>query len=902
MDYSSSLQRRFLPVLFAVALLYSAAVSAQQGESSDREGSQEAQDTKNIVLHEEEPKPPQTQDEDVAGEQNSPDEAAPSDENEDSAEQDKSGDSAEQTDDARPYESASRSDAEEQSGDAEQAADEKAQDDKDTSPSTEGPAAPVKEDASASDNSPAVKDESAPLSETGKQPSDVSSETEPEDKANVEEKNEKKADSQKEKEVDLETVTVVGTDEVEEIQHSGYPVTIIDPSRFAGRAMSVTDLLDRVPGVKVKRSGGLGSSSSISIRGLEGKRVEIYIDGAPLNAPDDSLGINDIPLHVIERIEVYKGAVPAKFGGDGLGGAVNIVIVEFPPNYVDATYSVESYNTHKAMLILKHYFEKPGIELGVGLSGQFSSNDYDMPNNTSSSDDSDEDEPSTYTRDHDQYKQLLAAMALHFKKAYFDELELEFVYLGNGKQIQGLSGYTSSSTDAVTRNVQHARTWSHIFLGAVHAERESFLVDKLDLIYGLTIPFLYSGLVDKSDTIYDFNGNSWPSPTGQGEIGVGPNDSHDKRLDVRQRINLSYRFVKQFSLNLNHQLEYSKNMPSDDLADEAAGWDITPGDGSLLTSVLGLSAELKLFDEKFMAIAAFKHFFYSSKGYETSVYQTSDTSFQDDDQVRHNENGFGGSVAARYRIVPWFMIKASYEHGQRMPTSDEVFGDGFEIKTSPGLKPEKSDNFVGGFFIEKQFGKGPDAVTITFESDGFLMYLDDMIRLGGLLTQSYANVDEAKIWGVDGELKLDLTRYFYGYFSATYQDVRNDSKYFTGTTQANYLKGKRIPNIPPYFFNWGAELTFYDVFGSFAAPTEFSLFYDGAYVSEFFYEYEISKNQERKVPAQLTHDVGFQLSFKEKRYSVSATAANITDEQGYDLYNEPLPGRVFKLALRGTFY
>ena len=710
------------------------------------------------------------------------------------------------------------------------------------------------------------------------------------EKTGVEEKKDTKA--KQTREVDLETVTVVGSDESEEILHSGYPVTIIDPAKFAGRALSVTDLLDRVPGVKIKRSGGLGSSSSISIRGLEGKRVEIYIDGSPLNAPDGSLGIDDIPLHVIERIEVYKGAVPAKFGGDGLGGAVNIVIVDFPPRYLDTSYTVQSYNSHRAMVLGKNYFEKPGIEWGVGLFGQFSDNDYEMPL----------EDGGTFVRDHDRYKQLMAATAFHFKKAYFDELELELVYIAGAKQIQGLPGDTGTTSETPVRNVQHARTWSHIALGALHAEKESFLVDKLDLIYNLAVPFLYSGQKDTSDTVYDFDGNSNPSPTGEGEIGIGPNDSHDKRTDVRQRINLSYRFVKQFLLNLNHQLQYTKNKPSDETADEAAGWAMTPGEGSLLTAVLGLSGELKLFDEKLMAIGAFKHYFYSSNGYETSLYQTGDTSFQGENQIRHNENGFGGSLAARYRIVPWFMLKASYEHGQRMPTSDEVFGDGFQVKTAPGLKPEKSDNFVGGFYFEKELGSGPSAVTIKLETDGFLMYLDDMIRLGGLMTKSYANVDEAKIWGVDGELKLELTRHLYGYFSGTYQDVRNDADLIPGTTQANYLKGKRIPNIPTYFFNWGSELTFYDMFGRFAAPTEFTLYYDGAYVTEFFYEYEVSENQKKRVPSQLTHDVGFIISFKDKRYSVSATAVNITDERGYDLYNQPLPGRVFKLALRGTFH
>jgi vitamin B12 transporter len=709
---------------------------------------------------------------------------------------------------------------------------------------------------------------------------------------------ERMQDELSEKAVDLDMVTVVGTDEVKEIKESGYPITVIDPAKFAPRAMSVTELLERVPGVKVRRSGGLGSSTRISIRGLEGKRVKVYIDGAPLNAPDGSFAIDDIPLHVIERIEVYKGVVPAKFGGDGLGGAVNIVIVDLPPRYIDASYAVASYNQHKAHIIAKTYFEKPGIEWGIGLLGQFAENDYLMPLPPSLWD---PDTGRTHARrDHDRYQEAILATSLHFKKLYFDDLELELVYMPNKKEIQGIPGFTGDA-EAPVRNVQHARRWTHIWVVATHAEKESFLFENLDLIHGFAFPYLYNGLVDKSDTVYFWDGTSDDSPSGEGEVGTGPNDSKDKRFDIRDRINLNYQLIPQFSLNLNNQIQYTNNKPEDKYADRAAGYPITPRPGSLLFSITGLSGELKLFDNRWMTVAGFKHYFFSSEGYETSLYPGPNL-FVPPDSVRHNSHNFGGNVASRYKILDWFMLKASYEHGQRMPTGDEIFGNGFEIKTSPDLVPEVSDNIIGGFYLDKSFGSGPTEINIKLESDAFLMYIDDMIRLGGLLVKTYENVDEAKIWGVDGEVQLTLTRYFYTYFNWTYQDIRNDADYVPGTTQSNYLKGKRMPNIPPYFFNWGAEITFFDMFGNWASPTEFALFYDGSHVAEFLYEYEVSENQKKRVLASTTHDIGFQMSFREKRYCLSGSVINITGERAYDLYNQPLPGQVFKLALRGTFY
>lgn len=55
----------------------------------------------------------------------------------------------------------------------------------------------------------------------------------------------------------------------------------------------------------------------------------------------------DIPASIVDRVEVYKGVVPAYLGGDALGGAINIVTNESKKNYYDISYRVGSFNTHQ---------------------------------------------------------------------------------------------------------------------------------------------------------------------------------------------------------------------------------------------------------------------------------------------------------------------------------------------------------------------------------------------------------------------------------------------------------------------------------------------------------------------------------------------------------------------------
>jgi outer membrane cobalamin receptor len=84
-------------------------------------------------------------------------------------------------------------------------------------------------------------------------------------------------------------------------------------------------VLDRALGLQVRRYGGLGSSASVSIRGSSSEQVLVYLDGVPLNqASGGGVDIGYLPLAGVEEIEVYRGAVPIRFGGNSIGGVVHM--------------------------------------------------------------------------------------------------------------------------------------------------------------------------------------------------------------------------------------------------------------------------------------------------------------------------------------------------------------------------------------------------------------------------------------------------------------------------------------------------------------------------------------------------------------------------------------------------
>ena len=177
------------------------------------------------------------------------------------------------------------------------------------------------------------------------------------------------------------------------------PITVIDMSNMRGTVSNVQDILAKTVGITLRTSGGVGSSSRISVRGLEGKRIGFFIDELPMTEQTDYLDINDIPVDMIDRIEIYKGVVPARFGGSSLGGAINIVIREYPNKYADFSYGYESFNTHKVQGVFKRNLKEHGYTLGIGGGYTTSDNNYTF--------DSPYRKGLRITRNHDKYRKYL---------------------------------------------------------------------------------------------------------------------------------------------------------------------------------------------------------------------------------------------------------------------------------------------------------------------------------------------------------------------------------------------------------------------------------------------------------------------------------------------------------------
>ena len=680
--------------------------------------------------------------------------------------------------------------------------------------------------------------------------------------------------------VGLKDVEVYAKSKSQKLRESSFAVNALDVKPIVNSLNNLNELVNRASGIKVRQEGGVGSDFDLSINGMSGNSVRYFIDGVPLETKGSEVSLANLPVNIIDHIEMYKGVVPSYLGSDALGGAINIVTKKEKKNYLDVSYGIGSFHTHKADMNAQIVFPKSEIIVRPTVGVNYSKNDYMMKGVEVWDESVRKYVPSNRKRFHDDYFSLLAQVEVGVTgKPWADDFFVTASYSKVNKELQTGSiqtkvyGMAERNGDAYNVSAQY--------------RKKDFILKGLQMQSILSHTWDHSLTVDTAYRVYDWNGDYIKSS--RNEItGRERSLRHYKRPTTMFRSNWDYRINQHHSVNFNYLVNRTGNDRYDDVDDS-----FVPSNDIVCKHIIGLSYHQQFLQNKIENTFFVKDYVNHLNIRQTDLYWQTGS----DEVMGSNTNNYWGyGVGTRVKFIEPVALKVSFEHSVRLPLARELLGNGSTIYANTALNPERSDNVNVGAFGTWHPATGH---SLYYEVNGFMRFVDDYIQAvvaekEGMM--QYENVPAVHIKGVEGEVRYSWKRNLQCMANVSWQDARDQRKYKDdGKLSATYLN--RVPNRPWLFGAAEANYTFYDVL---LKNSTLRLGASYQWVHWYFLTWEAygAKESKAQIPAQHVINADMTYSLGNGKYNISVSCDNIFDRLVYDHYKLQKPGRSFFLKFR----
>ncbi|WP_290766182.1 TonB-dependent receptor plug domain-containing protein [Fibrobacter sp. UBA4297] len=641
----------------------------------------------------------------------------------------------------------------------------------------------------------------------------------------------------------------VASENVKPLQASSSYAEVL-PEVWEGRSLSAAEVLASLPGVQYTRQGGVGSFQTVSIRGISAKNIVVCMDGIPLNdASGGAVDFGSIDLNQVEKIEVYKDRVPAKFGGRGIGGAINFVTKGSKP--AEAVLKPEdkksgrvllSYGSHNTWEASTQLLSRltDSASVSASLSARHSDNDYEFDSqNGTPYNPNDDFKDTRRNAEFTEYSGLFKARVLH-TNGVFSTLNMNFSRSEGGNpgrddyqtSVAGYKGEFAQATYRAELPQLLGWLWLEMSLTGKFEKATSHSYYPLDHL-GYDLPGLQeygsAGYSLVPEVVANYSGDRLNANLRMSldasyyeKRGTTSSKWNLARVATNVSFDVEYDFVK----NLTVGGEASALIVKDDLH---GGKFVHPTASKTLKS------------------AKDRNVSWTGRGF-----------------LRYDapDSRYGGNV--------------SFGRFVRTPQLMELYGVHPGMLSNPDLKDESALRFeVGGYYMIPKSNTAIRATYFETDVENGIYWLVS----GGFSKPQ--NIGKSHVRGFEAELESKPKKWLSVILRATFQDAEDGSK-------EKYYTGKKLPNEPAR---------------SYYAEARFDLPYhlDLTWTSEYRTEIFDDRANRIKQPAVDLHHVSLGYTPFEKTRLVFALR-NLTDETYRNPYVPfPTPGREYKLTLTQGF-
>nr|WP_315028093.1 TonB-dependent receptor [uncultured Chryseobacterium sp.] len=664
---------------------------------------------------------------------------------------------------------------------------------------------------------------------------------------------------------ELKEIIITDNHDVKKIKNIPLTVSVLETKNIKTKVATAADIIGRISGVNVRQNGGLGSESNFSINGMSGKQIRFFLDGIPLENYSSEMNISSVPPSFFSRFEVYKGMIPISLSSDALGGAVNMISRNETKNFMDLSYSIGSFNTHK--LAAKAQYSWKNMYLGINAFANHSDNNYLIDAEVLNKDGSSYN--AKVRRFHNKFTNYMVRTELGVRnKSWADQAFVSLYTSGNRAEIQH---------DALAIQPYGEAMMKTGSLGALIRYKKKEIAKNLDAEAYLSANYTFPHLIDTSLNIYNWKGEVIAVRNQGGEISGSGNNLYLKDLQLSGQLNTNWHLSSKVNLMGSFQQSYFHRTGSDETAKAYYNRDYYADPQSVNKTIVGLALKALLWNDRITSLTSGKFFNFNAKGYSRNI------SGFEENSSKISKLGYGQSFS--FQAYEPLVIKTSYEYTVRIPSIFELFGDQMLVLPNLSLLPETSHNINLGFVFRQN--------TIKAELNGFYRNTDHIIwQRPSSRYFMHQNLNKALSLGLEGEVNYQLTDNIGFNINATYQNIRNRSE--TDGNERYY--NQRIPNIPAFFAN--AEIN-YSPKKVLWNSLRFQTWYNMRYVDWFylFWEGDGDKKEKNTIPSQYSGNLGLSLKQKDGKYAISIECQNIFGQKLYDNFRIQKPGRAFFLTL-----
>jgi len=634
-----------------------------------------------------------------------------------------------------------------------------------------------------------------------------------------------------------EVIVLSGHDDIhKEVEKIPSFVTIVERSEFENNSTTVADVIMATPSANITTMGGLGDYTEVSLRGTYSNQVQVYIDGMLLNeAFGGAVNLGIIPLTNVENIEVWRSGAPAQFGGNAVGGVINIRTRDTHTAQKTFSLGYGSFNTLTANSVINIPLKMSKFNTTIDYSSSDNNFMYKSDNGTMYN----RDDDFWAHRYNDEYRStnLLSKYSHVFRNGML--LELSEHILSNIKDLPGK--YNIRYSDAslkTTKNLFQAKMTINPFL-------KNFLELK---------PFFYH--IYSHEHYMDIHGN----------VGWGVQDNKYTTNSYNFLVPLTVQANKYATFNFTPTVKHETFNPDFKLEKYAPlscereqfslvfdSFFKTPGERLTFTSNMRRD-----------------RYFSSYDGQPSIVSRKTPES-----RFNHITNINAG---IKLNVLKGFIVQSNYGNITRIPSLYELFGDRGNTLSNPDLKPEHIYRWdVGG---KARLRKNGFPVSATVECSYFENNFKNLIQWytydAGFIHPD--NVGDSYVKGIEIVWNSKILKLLMCSGNWTFQKskVINEKR--------KSFRGKQLPNRPKNYGNMKLEYPLKNI----------ALFWILDHKSSYYLD---RANQDHKLyPGRILHNLGFSASFMGGKTTYTILLKNISDVHTFDIQGMPKPGRSFMIT------